>query len=211
MRGRLPNQYAQTPCVASSAACGFPLLEAACRQRVLPAGPPFALPSALPEGNISIAASLTSAPCCCCCCSCCCCSCCCSCSSPGVLTCHYRRRHAAALPAPQLQPRHASRPRAAGAAYAAAGYETFVQHRFMVFLLFLFFVLYLSTPRRTLTRRRMCRSSRQVLRRSGHSVCGLPCLFVCSSVGFSAAAATVAFLAAPPPYEPQHRRGEVEG
>ena len=66
----------------------------------------------------------------------------------------------------------------------------------MVFLLFLFFVFYLSTPRCTLTRRRMCRPLRQTLRRSGYSVCGLPCLFVCSSVGFTAAAATVAFLAA---------------
>ena len=133
VRGRLPNQYVLAPCVASSAACGSPLLEAACGQHVLPAGPPSALPSALPEGNICIAvcsrASLASAPCCggCCCCGC-------SCSSPGVVTCHFTRRHAAALLSPQLQPRRAPRPRAAGAAYVAAGYETFVQHRFMVFL-----------------------------------------------------------------------------
>ena len=189
------SQYVPAPCVASLAACGFPLLEAACRQHVLPAGPPSALPSALPEGNISIAvccrASLASAPCCCCCC-----SCCCSCSSPYVVTCLYRRRHAAALPAPQLQPRHASRPRAVGAAYAAAGYKTFVQHRFMLFLLFISFVFYLFAPRCTLTRCQLCRSSHQTRRRSGHSVCGWSYFFHFSSVCFSAAAATVAFLAA---------------
>ena len=114
--------------------------------------------------------------------------------------------------APQLQPRHASRPRAVGAAYAAAGYETFVGNKFMLFLLVISFVFYLSTPRCTLTRCQLCRSSHQTRRRSGHSVCGWPYFFNFSSMCFSSAATTVEFFAASTCLRAtaqQRRRGEV--